>query len=72
MLAFWFHLGFLGLSLGLLGAQVACALFAVYVIRDMDWEGEALKTVDLVGTMQAMMCNEMYVMYAYVILSWGL
>ncbi|RWW49245.1 hypothetical protein BHE74_00044621 [Ensete ventricosum] len=50
LLAFRLDLGFLGLSLGLLTAQVACALPVVYLIRNMDWEREASKAVDLVGS----------------------
>ncbi|WOL03293.1 hypothetical protein Cni_G12013 [Canna indica] len=49
-LAFWMNLGFVGLCLGLLAAQVACALSVVHVIRSMDWEREALKAVNLVGS----------------------
>ncbi|XP_009393204.2 protein DETOXIFICATION 55 [Musa acuminata AAA Group] len=50
LLAFRLDLGFLGLSLGLLTAQVACALPVVYLVRNMDWEREASKAVDLVGS----------------------
>nr|CAD1816956.1 unnamed protein product [Ananas comosus var. bracteatus] len=48
-LAFGLGMGFVGLILGLLAAQVACALLVGYVVFRTDWEVEALKAVDLVG-----------------------
>ncbi|KAL8110910.1 protein DETOXIFICATION 54 [Apium graveolens] len=47
-LAFWFSVGFTGLWLGLLSAQVACAISILYaVLVSTDWEGEALKAMKL-------------------------
>lgn len=43
-LAFWFKVGFSGLWIGLLSAQVACAVSILYsVLGRTDWELEALK-----------------------------
>ncbi|KAG6487527.1 hypothetical protein ZIOFF_056115 [Zingiber officinale] len=49
VLAFWWDMGFVGLSLGLLAAQAACAVSVLHVIRKTDWEREASKAADLVG-----------------------
>lgn len=47
-LAFWFNIGFSGLWIGLLSAQVACALSILYVvISRTDWEAEALRAEKL-------------------------
>ncbi|KAG5030132.1 hypothetical protein JHK87_013646 [Glycine soja] len=40
-LGFWFDVGFCGLWLGLLSAQVCCAGLMLYVIGTADWEFEA-------------------------------
>ncbi|XP_027343209.1 protein DETOXIFICATION 51-like [Abrus precatorius] len=40
-LGFWFEVGFCGLWLGLLSAQVCCAGLMLYVIGTTDWEFEA-------------------------------
>ncbi|KAH1049436.1 hypothetical protein GLYMA_08G033200v4 [Glycine max] len=40
-LGFWFDVGFCGLWLGLLSAQVCCAGLMLYVIGTTDWEFEA-------------------------------
>ncbi|CAI9114689.1 OLC1v1015468C1 [Oldenlandia corymbosa var. corymbosa] len=47
-LAFWLHIGFSGLWLGLLSAQAACAISIMYVVVGCtDWEGESLKAKKL-------------------------
>lgn len=43
VLAFWFDVGFRGLWLGLLSAQVCCAGFMLYVIAITDWDFEAMR-----------------------------
>ncbi|KAK7272734.1 hypothetical protein RJT34_29539 [Clitoria ternatea] len=42
-LAFWFGVGFCGLWLGLLSAQVCCAGLMLYVIGTTDWEHQACR-----------------------------
>ncbi|KAJ0976285.1 hypothetical protein J5N97_018250 [Dioscorea zingiberensis] len=49
VLAFGLDLGFVGLCLGLLAAQVVCAVSIVVVTLRTDWEREACKAMDLVG-----------------------
>ncbi|XP_047335886.1 protein DETOXIFICATION 55 [Impatiens glandulifera] len=49
-LAFYWKLGFLGLSYGLLAAQVACVISIFIVIYRMEWDRESLKAKYLVGT----------------------
>ncbi|XP_074263544.1 protein DETOXIFICATION 54-like [Silene latifolia] len=47
-LAFWFKVGFSGLWYGLLSAQVACAMWVLYVVLGCtDWEAESLKAQKL-------------------------
>ncbi|XP_054802208.1 protein DETOXIFICATION 54 isoform X1 [Prosopis cineraria] len=47
-LAFWFNIGFSGLWIGLLSAQVACAVSILYVVlARTDWEAEALRAEKL-------------------------
>lgn len=43
VLAFWLDVGFRGLWLGLLAAQVCCAGLMLYVIGVTDWEFEAVR-----------------------------
>ncbi|XP_072954903.1 protein DETOXIFICATION 55 [Typha angustifolia] len=57
-LAFKVEMGFLGLCLGLLAAQLVCASAIGIVIFRTDWEKEALKSVDLVGTPSIMRLEE--------------
>ncbi|KAL7176511.1 hypothetical protein ACSBR2_029943 [Camellia fascicularis] len=58
-LAFWFGVGFSGLWLGLLSAQAACAVSILYVVMERtDWEGEALKAMELTSTgLELSTCN---------------
>ncbi|KAK4280950.1 hypothetical protein QN277_012501 [Acacia crassicarpa] len=42
-LGFWMHLGFRGLWLGLLSAQVCCAALMLYVIGTTDWKFQACR-----------------------------
>ncbi|KAL9682499.1 hypothetical protein QQ045_014298 [Rhodiola kirilowii] len=50
MLSFWMKVGFSGLWLGLLSAQVACAASVMYVVLGgTDWEVESLKARKLGG-----------------------
>ncbi|XP_039113873.1 protein DETOXIFICATION 55 [Dioscorea cayenensis subsp. rotundata] len=49
LLAFGLDWGFVGLCLGLLAAQVVCAVSIVVVTLRTDWEREACKAMDLVG-----------------------
>lgn len=49
VLAFGLDLGFVGLCLGLLAAQVVCAISVIAVTYNTDWEREASKAVALVG-----------------------
>ncbi|TKY60825.1 Multidrug and toxin extrusion protein 1 [Spatholobus suberectus] len=46
-LGFWFDVGFCGLWLGLLSAQVCCAGLMLYVIGTTDWEFEAHRAQSL-------------------------
>ncbi|KAG0470527.1 hypothetical protein HPP92_017227 [Vanilla planifolia] len=48
-LAFGLEMGFVGLCLGLLAAQVVCAASILVVTWRTDWEEEARKAADLVG-----------------------
>ncbi|KAF7820039.1 protein DETOXIFICATION 54 [Senna tora] len=49
-IAFWFNIGFSGLWIGLLSAQVACAVSILYVVLvRTDWEAEALRAEKLTG-----------------------
>uniref|UniRef100_J3NE15 Protein DETOXIFICATION n=1 Tax=Oryza brachyantha TaxID=4533 RepID=J3NE15_ORYBR len=50
VLAFGLDMGFLGLCLGLLSAQVVCLLCVGFATFQTDWEAEALKAFHLVGS----------------------
>ncbi|KVI11536.1 Multi antimicrobial extrusion protein [Cynara cardunculus var. scolymus] len=50
-LGFWFRVGFVGLWLGLLSAQVCCAGLMLYVVGTIDWEHQAKKA-------ETLTCNE--------------
>lgn len=57
-LAFWLGIGFMGLWLGLLSAQAACAISILYaVLRCTDWEGEAVKASKLSSLEMVNKCN---------------
>lgn len=50
VVSFWFKIGFSGLWLGLLSAQVVCVVSVMYVVVvGTDWEAEALKARKLGG-----------------------
>ena len=49
LLAFVLDMGFVGLCLGLLTAQIMCALSIVLVTWRTDWNKEAMKALNLVG-----------------------
>lgn len=49
VLAFGLDMGFLGLCLGLLSAQVVCLISVGFATFQTDWEAEALKAFHLVG-----------------------
>nr|GEV01942.1 protein DETOXIFICATION 54 [Tanacetum cinerariifolium] len=50
-LAFYFNVGFSGLWIGLLSAQIACVISVLYsVLVQTDWEGEALRAQKLTNT----------------------
>ncbi|GJW18402.1 DETOXIFICATION 54-like protein [Tanacetum coccineum] len=50
-LAFYFNVGFSGLWMGLLSAQIACVISVLYsVLVQTDWEGEALRAQKLTNT----------------------
>ncbi|KAJ3692065.1 hypothetical protein LUZ60_012415 [Juncus effusus] len=48
-LAFGAELGFIGLWLGLLAAQICCAGLMLYVVRSTDWEAQAQRAQILTG-----------------------
>ncbi|KAG6432692.1 hypothetical protein SASPL_104276 [Salvia splendens] len=57
-LAFWLCIGFPGLWLGLLSAQVACAILILYVVLHCtDWEDEAVKACKLACLEMRSKCN---------------
>ncbi|PON88356.1 Multi antimicrobial extrusion protein [Trema orientale] len=49
VLSFVCRLGFLGLSYGLLAAQIACVVSILAVVYNTDWEKESVKAKDLVA-----------------------
>ncbi|KAF5178507.1 Detoxification-like protein [Thalictrum thalictroides] len=49
-LGFWFGIGFCGLWLGLLSAQVCCAGLMMYVVSTTDWRAEAQRAQILTCT----------------------
>ncbi|CBI38122.3 unnamed protein product, partial [Vitis vinifera] len=57
-LAFWLKVGFSGLWYGLLSAQVACAIWILYVVlMRTDWEAEATKAKKLTSLEMATSCD---------------
>ncbi|OWM66248.1 hypothetical protein CDL15_Pgr013465 [Punica granatum] len=50
MMGFAMHKGLLGLWLGLLAAQIACAAVMIVVLTRTDWETEAERARELTGT----------------------
>ncbi|KAJ9675262.1 hypothetical protein PVL29_024283 [Vitis rotundifolia] len=57
-LAFWLNVGFSGLWYGLLSAQVACAIWILYVVlMRTDWEAEATKAKKLTSLEMATSCD---------------
>ncbi|CAF2131954.1 unnamed protein product [Brassica napus] len=67
-LGFWAGVGFNGLWLGLLAAQISCAGLMMYVVGTTDWEAEAKKAQsltcadsvenDLIKTVVSTMCDD--------------
>lgn len=55
VLAFGLDLGFVGLCLGLLAAQVVCAISVIAVTSHTDWEREVSKAINLVGKREALL-----------------
>ncbi|KAJ1402100.1 Multi antimicrobial extrusion protein [Sesbania bispinosa] len=49
LMGFWLHLGLLGLLLGLLAAQVVCAIMMTIVLARIDWKVQANRAKDLTG-----------------------
>ncbi|KAI4347053.1 hypothetical protein L6164_007902 [Bauhinia variegata] len=49
-LAFWLDVGFCGLWLGLLSAQVCCAGLMLYAIGTTDWDYQASRAQSLTST----------------------
>ncbi|XP_047331399.1 protein DETOXIFICATION 55-like [Impatiens glandulifera] len=49
VLAFYFDLGFLGLSYGLLAAQIVCVMSALSFVYRINWDGESMKAKYLMG-----------------------
>ncbi|KAL6010665.1 hypothetical protein ACLOJK_001103 [Asimina triloba] len=56
-LAFWLRLGYNGIWFGILTAETACSLSAIYVMIRTDWELEALRAKTLANTDFDHSCN---------------
>ncbi|XP_037460274.1 protein DETOXIFICATION 52-like [Triticum dicoccoides] len=50
VLAFWYGVGFVGLWLGLLAAQVCCAGLMLYAVGSTDWEAQARRAQALTSS----------------------